>query len=98
MGLGGDKFKHLIAGFIIILVAVIWLQPKRALLVSIAIAAGKEAYDGPSSGNADVLDFFASLMGIALGIVVTIILQMIWSVITGRRENVRREGFGVKKH
>lgn len=46
-------------------------------MVYIAIAAGKEDYDGLRSDNADVLDYFASVMGISLGIVIAIILQMI---------------------
>ena len=63
LGIGIDKIQHLIAGFVAVSVTVIWLSAKHASIISIAIAVGKEAYDAPTSGDADLMDFLATIFG-----------------------------------
>lgn len=86
MGIGIDKFQHMVAGFIAISVTIIWLPAKHASIISIAVAVGKEAYDAPTSGDADLMDFLATIIGIFIGLVIALIIKVTWKTLIRLRK------------
>lgn len=96
LGIGIDKVQHLIAGFIAVSVTVIWMSAKHASIISIAIAVGKEAYDAPTSGDADLMDFLATILGIFIGLLTALIIKVTWKIIIGPRKAPRHKTSGPK--
>lgn len=81
MGIGIDKLQHMIAGFVAISVTLIWLPAKHASIISIAIAVGKEAYDAPTAGDADLMDFLSTIIGIVIGLLIALIIKVTWNIL-----------------
>ena len=88
-GIGIDKFQHFIAGFFVISATIICLPTKQASIIAIAIAVAKEAYDAPTSGDADLMDFLATVTGIIIGLLIALIIKASWKILIGHRKAPR---------
>ena len=76
MKIAKDKQLHILAGFIVAVVAqVLTGSPLVALLASVVVGAAKEAYDATGRGTVDLWDFVATVAGGALFVVPLLILQ-----------------------
>lgn len=86
MNIPQDKSKHFIAGFVIAIIASLFVGYLIAVIVAILAGAGKEIYDKVTGkGTPEFLDFVATVVGaiaaIATSVAATWVIDTLAAVI-----------------